>query len=149
MAVHDPKAPKPYTQAIHAAAFGCGALGWILMATGSPYLQGLAYFGLMFYYAFLTAAYPVQTVFGFPFAVKSAAVMSQIFAVICLLLLLSSAWWMGSERFYFLLSGESLGHLAGISAVSFSLYGIVAMTLAATEMPSPGTARRSVLGLEG
>jgi hypothetical protein len=149
MPPHDSKAPKPYTQAIHGAAFGCGAVGWILVATGSPYLLGLAFLALMAYYAFLAAAYLAQAAFEFPFPVKSAAVMSQISAVTCLLVLLNSASWMGPERFYFLLAGESLGQFAGISAVSFSLYGIVAMTLAATEMPSPGTARRSVLGLEG
>ncbi|HWF46067.1 MAG TPA: hypothetical protein VG168_03595 [Bryobacteraceae bacterium] len=147
--VHGPKTAKSYTQAIHAAAFGCGTLGWILVATGSPYLLGLAFLALIAYYMFLAAAYLAQGVFEFPFAVKSAAVMSQISAVTCLLALLSGASWMGAQRFYFLLWGESLGRLAGISAVTFSLYGIVAMTLAATEMPSPGTARRSVLGLEG
>jgi hypothetical protein len=149
VATQDPTATKPYTQAIHAAAFACGALGWILIATASPFLLGLAFFALTTYYFFLAAAYLAQGVFEFPFTVKSAAVMSQISAVISLFLLLSGASWMGSLRFYFLLWGEPVAQVAGISAVAFSLYGIVAMTLAATEMASPGTARRSVLGLEG
>ena len=149
LATHSPKEPKPYTQAIHAAAFVCGALGWILIGVGSPYLFGVAFLALMAYYVFLAAAYLVQAAFEFPFAIKSAAVMSQLSAVTCLLLLLSGASWMGPLRFSFLLWGAPLGQFAGISAVTFSLYGIVAMTLAATEMPSPGSARRSVLGLEG
>ncbi|HEX4229860.1 MAG TPA: hypothetical protein VHZ07_14395 [Bryobacteraceae bacterium] len=148
-AIIDPKSTKAYTQAIHAAAFGCGALGWILVATGSSYVLGLAILALMAYYAFLVATYFSQAAFEFPFAVKSAAVMSQISAVTCVLLALSSASWMGPERFYFFLWGKSLAQFAGISAVSFSLYGIVAMTLATTELPSPGSARHSVLGLEG
>jgi hypothetical protein len=149
VAIYNPPEPKPYTQAIHAAAFGCGALGWILIAVGSPYLSGVALLALMAYYVFLAAAYVVQAAFEFPFAMKSAAVMSQISAITCLLLLLTGASWMGPLRFYFLLWGQPLGQLAGISAVAFSLYGIVAMTLAAAEMPSPGSARRSVLGLDG
>lgn len=149
VAIQSPKEPKAYTQAIHAAAFGCGALGWILIGVGWPYLFGVAFLALMAYYVFLAAAYLAQAAFEFPFAIKSAAVMSQLSAVTCLLLLLSGASWIGPLRFYLLWWGAPLGQLAGISAVTFSLYGIVAMTLAATEMPSSGTARRSVLGLEG
>ncbi|HEX4809949.1 MAG TPA: hypothetical protein VH325_13510 [Bryobacteraceae bacterium] len=145
---HDPKATKPYTQAVHAAAFACGASGWILLGIGSPPVLGLAIFALMTYYGLLGAAYFAQSASEFPFAVKSAAVMSQISAIICLLVLLSGAS-SNPMRFYFLMRGATLGQLAGISAVSFSIYGIVAMTLAATELPRPGTARRSVLGLEG
>ena len=146
---HDLKSSKPYTQAIHGAAFGCGALGWILIATAWPYLLGLAFLALTMYYFLVAAAYLAQGVLDFPFAVKSAAVMSQISAVISLLVLLSGASWLGSLRFYFLLWGGPIAQLAGISAVAFSLYGIVAMTLATTGITSPGIARRSVLGLEG
>lgn len=148
VAGQDTTLPGPYTQVIHAAAFGCGALGWVLIATGSPYLLGLAFCILMAYYVFLGAAYFAQNAFAFPFAVKSAAVMSQLFTMICLSALLSGVSWI-PMRFFFLFWGDSLGQLAGISAVAFSVYGIVAMTLGGTEMPSPGTARRSVLGLEG
>lgn len=145
----EPKPHKSYTQAVHAAAFACGAFGWILLAIGSPLLLGLAILALMTYYALLAAAYFSQSAFEFPFAVKSAAVMSQISTILCVLVFLNGAQWMGPLQFYTQLWGPALAQLAGISAVSFSIYGIVAMTLATTEQPSPRMARRSVLGLEG
>ncbi|MGC2661747.1 MAG: hypothetical protein WA324_27635 [Bryobacteraceae bacterium] len=146
--IQDPNAPKPYTQAVHGGAFACGMLGWILLATRSPYLLGLASLALMAYYILLAAAYTVQNTFGFPFPVKSAAVMSQIAALVCLVTFLSATPWV-SGSFYLFLQGQHLAMFAGISAVTFGLYGLIAMILATSEITSPGAASRSVLGLEG
>lgn len=96
----------------------------------------------VFYCIALTIAYFMQRDFEFPIAVRSAAVMSQIFAVLQV-----AFWAFASTRFSFLTRFPFDHWQFGLPRVLMSLYGIVAVYWVSMERAKPRQKTSTVLGL--
>lgn len=127
----DKQLRKQPVLAVHVIAFVLGIL--------SPF----SVFIFVVYCPALITAWFLQQDLKFPFAVRSAAVMSQIFAVLRIaiwLLMVSRA------RFYF--APVVFNHWRfGLPQIVFSLYGIAAIYLHSVKLTQPQQKSATVLGL--
>lgn len=122
--------PKQPVLAVHVVAFVLGIL--------SPFSVLL----FVVYCPALIAAWFLQQNFKFPFAIRSAAVMSQILAILHVVFwVLGNAYPSGIRRFPF-------NHWQfGLPQVLFSLYGIMAVYWLSMELAKPRQKSATVLGL--
>jgi hypothetical protein len=118
--------------AVHVIAFVLGLL--------SPFSKVV--FAL--YCIALIVAWFFQRDFTFPFAVRSASVMSQIFAALQIVV-----WTLSNSRIPGLLPLPFNHWQFGLPRVLFSLYGIAAVFQRSLELAKPPQQKTAVLGLSG
>jgi hypothetical protein len=123
--------PKQPFLGVHVIAFVLGIL--------SPF----SVLVFVLYCPALIAAWFFQQDFRFPLAIRSAAVMSQIFAVVRI-----AAWLLSLSRLRFYFVPLVFNHWRfGLPQVVFSLYGIVAVYWRSMELAKPQQKSATVLGL--